>query len=54
VGPLLALPVVSVLTQALAAATAAPGTRSMLLFVFFGLLCNLSLVALLIIALVAG
>jgi 1,4-dihydroxy-2-naphthoate octaprenyltransferase len=53
-GSLLALPGVSLLAQALAARSAVPGTRSMLVFVFFGLLCNLSLVALLTIALVTG
>jgi 1,4-dihydroxy-2-naphthoate octaprenyltransferase len=53
VGSLLSLPVVSIVAQSLAAGSAVPGGRSMLVFVFFGLLCNLSLVALLIIALVA-
>ena len=54
VGSLLALPVLSIVVQALVARSAVPGGYSMLVFVFFGLLCNLSLVALLIIALVAA
>jgi 1,4-dihydroxy-2-naphthoate octaprenyltransferase len=48
---LLALPVLSVVLQVLMARRAAPGTGSILAFVFFSLLCNLSLVALLIIGL---
>jgi len=48
---LLALPALSVVLLASTAAHATPGTRSILAFVFFGLLCNLSLVTLLIIGL---
>ena len=45
----LALPAVSVMIQMLTARHALPGTSAIVVFVFFGLLCNLSLVALLII-----
>ena len=46
---LLALPAISIVAQTLTAKHAGPGTGSILAFIFFGLLCNLSLVALLII-----
>ena len=51
---LLTLPAISVVGQALTARSAVPGTGSMLAFIFFSLLSNLSLVALLIIGLAVG
>jgi 1,4-dihydroxy-2-naphthoate octaprenyltransferase len=51
---LLALPALSVALQVFTAERAGPGTGSILAFVFFSLLCNLSLVALLIVGLATG
>jgi 1,4-dihydroxy-2-naphthoate octaprenyltransferase len=44
-GALLAVPAASILAQAVFYARAEPGSRAILGFVFFGLLCNLSLAA---------